>query len=138
MEKLKTGNKNYTKLIFTAVIIVALASLMIFSNVTVKLSETKIDIRCGLDNYTVLVSDITSVQTISSLAVGVRVMGADLITKYSGTFKNDTYGSYKLFIYKDAGACIEITTTKGIVVLNQKTSQATLSLYEDIKALIGE
>ena len=86
MEKLKTGNKNYAKLIFTIIIIVALASLMIFSNVNVKLSDTKIDIRCGMDHYTVLLEDITSVETINTLIVGVRVMGADLITKYSGTF----------------------------------------------------
>jgi hypothetical protein len=138
LEKLKTGSKNYTKLIFTVLIIIALVSLMIFSNVTVKMSETEIDIRCGMDHYTVLVEDITSVQTINSLAVGVRVMGADLITKYSGTFKNDAYGSYKLFIYKNSGSCIEITTTKGVVVLNQKTAEDTLSLYENIKALIGE
>jgi hypothetical protein len=138
LDKLKTGSKNYTKLIITIVIIAALVSLMVFSNVTVKLSDTKIDVRCGMDHYTVLVEDITSVETISSLAVGVRVMGADLITKYSGTFKNDTYGSYKLFIYKESGSCIEITTTKGVVVLNQKTAEDTLSLYENIKALIGE
>ncbi|HOD93152.1 MAG TPA: PH domain-containing protein [Clostridia bacterium] len=132
MEKKELFKKNKVSLIITIVLVVAIAALLIFSKVNVITDGQTITIKSALERVVIDYDNVMSVEKADSINVGSRVMGADLIKIYSGTFKNDEYGRYKLYIYKDIKDYIVIQYENGFVVINQKTEELTDQLYKTI------
>ena len=132
MEKKELFKKNKTGMIITAVLLIAIAALLIFSKVSIIADEQSITIKSGLERLTIDYDDMVKVEKVDSITVGSRVMGADLIKIYSGTFKNEQYGRYKLYVYKNVKDYIVIEYKDGFAVFNQDTSELTDSLYNDI------
>ena len=132
MEKKELFKKNKTGMIITAVLLIAIAALLIFSKVSIIADEQSITIKSGLERLTIDYDDMVKVEKVDSITVGSRVMGADLIKIYSGTFKNEQYGRYKLYVYKNVKDDIVIEHKDGFAVFNQDTSELTDSLYNDI------
>ena len=132
MEKKELFKKNKVSLIITIVLVVAIAALLIFSKVNVITDGQTITIKSALERVVIDYDNVMSVEKADSINVGSRVMGADLIKIYSGTFKNDEDGRYKLYIYKDIKDYIVIQYENGFVVINQKTEELTDQLYKTI------
>lgn len=134
MEKKSKFRMNKSGMIITIILVLAIAALLIFSKVNVTVDEQSVNIKSSLDRVTVDFVDIERVEKLTSLSVGSRVMGADLIRMYSGTFKNELYGRYKLFAYKDVKEYVLIEYKGGFIVLNQETLELTEQLYETINS----
>ncbi len=132
MEKKELFKKNKVSLIITAVLLVAIAALLIFSKVTVTTDMQAVTIKSALERLVIDYDDMVKVEKVDSIKIGSRVMGADLIKIYSGTFKNDEYGRYKLYIYKDVKDYIVIEHEGGFVVFNQNSQDLTDQLYNAI------
>jgi hypothetical protein len=134
MEKKSKFRMNKPGMMITIVLVLAIAALLIFSKVNVTVDDQSVHIKSSLDRITVNFEDVERVEKLTSLSVGSRVMGADLIKMYSGTFKNEPYGRYKLFAYKDIKEYILIEHEGGFIVLNQETLELTNQLYETISS----
>ena len=50
-----------------------------------------------------------------------------------GHFRNEIYGDYMLFVYKDCKSYIVLETTGPTIVLNGETKEDTERLYEDMQ-----
>ncbi len=132
MEKKELFKKNKAGMILTAVLLVAIAALLIFSKVTVTIDNQSVTIKSALERLVIDYDEMVKIEKVDSIKAGSRVMGADLIKIYSGTFKNEEYGRYKLYIYKNISDYIVIEYEDGFVVFNQDTNELTDQLYNTI------
>lgn len=138
MDKTKIIIKNKIGFAITAVLILAIVALLVFNKINVSIDQQSIVVRSSLEKAVIDIDDIISLEKITSIDVGKRVLGADLIKIYSGTFKNEPYGRYRLYIYKDVKEYILIEQEAGYVVLNQSTKELTDQLYDAIYAAYSD
>ena len=77
---------------------------------------------------------ITDVRLIDEVEPGERGFGASMISTRCGTFENSAYGEYLLYMYKDAGAFVQVTYGEEgkILVVGLKTQEETKALCETL------
>lgn len=63
---------------------------------------------------------------------GTRVMGYGSAKLLYGQFRNDEFGNYTRYTYTKGEASIVIHTDDGIIVIADKTTEATRALYDEL------
>ncbi len=127
----------YTKIIaiiVIPVIIAAIIPLMFLGNIEYELDGEKIEISAAFSKDTEIeYSDIVKIEYRDSKNAGDRVMGFASARLLMGTFKNDEFNAYTRYSYTKCNAEIIVYTTDGIIVINEKTPEATKTLYDKLK-----
>ena len=87
-------------------------------------------------SVTVAYEDIDSIELVTLGDPGTAAGGGTSRSYYWGTWKNDEYGTYSLFVSKKSSEAILIKTKDGKVILfNQQdnpTTSNTFKLFEDL------
>ena len=97
------------------------------------LSEDTLMVDCNHwnDEY-IKLSDIEEITLITDADYGMRTYGFGTPRLSMGKFRNDAYGIYELYAYPQNKTAIEIKTSSGITLINNKTPEETKALYESI------
>lgn len=81
-------------------------------------------------------ADIDSIELITFADPGEKIEGGSSRSYYWGTWKNEEYGEYKLFVSKKTPAAILVKTVAGdIIIFNQgdaSTTENTFKLFGEI------
>lgn len=127
-------NKKQMEVIFgSCVILVVVVFLLYIGKIKVKMDEQKLTISATLTlSSQISWDEIKSVEYLESLGYGKRVVGNETSKLKTGTFKNNTYGKYRLYAYAKVKAWIEIKTNHKVIVLNQASVEETKELYDRI------
>ena len=76
--------------------------------------------------------NVESVSISDETVVGKRKSGMETGRVYVGTFENDKYENYKLYVYKSVLKFITVSYNGGTLVFNCDTEQKTEIAYYDI------
>lgn len=83
---------------------------------------------------TVKYGDIKNVEMTDTFDIGHKDSGMSTSKLAAGTFKNDEFGSYKIYANRKCPKFIIITTKdNGKLVVNKETAAKTQALYQQIK-----
>lgn len=80
--------------------------------------------------------EIVTVTYCKELELGKRTGGVGSFRIQAGSFKNEEFGSYRLYSYAKCKEYIVCDTVNGKVVLNAKTPEETKELYKKIVDLL--
>lgn len=80
----------------------------------------------------VALQDIEELELRDGMTIGERTFGISSLKVLGGTFTNDEFGKYKVYIYKDIGKFIILHTDDGVIVFNLETEGKTETLYEEL------
>lgn len=134
--------KQFLKYLLYAVIFLAA-----FYLITLLFGDFQTSVKFGKDDaltvsgprktsVTVAYSDIESIDLITLSDPGEKVDGGSSRSYYWGTWKNDEYGEYKLFVNKKSPAAILVRTHAGdIVIFNQGdtvTTENTFKMFSEL------
>ena len=91
----------------------------------------------GKTSVTVPYEDIENIELITLADPGEKIDGGSSRSYYWGTWKNDAYGEYKLFVNKKSPAAILVRTRAGdIVIFNQGDSATTENTFHMFSELL--
>ncbi|MBE6017879.1 MAG: hypothetical protein E7233_09820 [Lachnospiraceae bacterium] len=133
--------KQFLKYLLYAAIFIAAVYL-----ITVLFGDFQTSVKFGKDDaltltgprktsVTVAYDDIESIELITLADPGEKVDGGSSRSYYWGTWKNEEYGEYKLFVSKKTPAAILVKTNAGeIIIFNQGDTVTTENTYK----LFGE
>lgn len=129
MKKIK---KNMSS-IFTVVILILVAFILLTGNIKVTMNEQTIHFKGSYwFGKEVPVSEIKEISIEENINVGRRVFGVGSPKLLVGNFKNDQWGNYLLYGYKQCTTYIVIETSSEIIVVNDKTDELTQKLYQKL------
>lgn len=81
------------------------------------------------------ISEIESVNCVSSYSGGNKELGSDLYKISAGTFNNDDYGRFKLYVYNDVYKYIIVKTkVNSYYVFNLKSENETIAFASALQA----
>lgn len=83
-------------------------------------------------------NDIEKIDYVQNIDIGSRSMGVGSYQLQAGSFKNDLYGTYKLYSYAQCKEYVVLETELGTVVINGKNSQETKELYQNIQSKLNK
>ena len=63
---------------------------------------------------------------------GETVAGGNGHNTVYGTYKNEKYGTYNVYVYTKQTQCIEIVHKDGVVLINDSSAKKTTSLYNTL------
>lgn len=86
------------------------------------------------------IKDIKEINLLESLPEGkiIRVGGSAFENTSTGNYRIENYGSVRLYIYNDTKKVIEIKQKDKNFLINEKTEEDTVKLYEKMKDLIDK
>lgn len=88
-------------------------------------------------SVTVPYDDIESIELITLADPGEKIDGGSSRSYYWGTWKNEEYGEYKLFVNKRSPAAILVKTFAGdIIIFNQGDTVTTENTYKMFSELL--
>lgn len=131
IDQKKTKKIKYGKIILwtvcAAMFLCTLLVLFLAGDVTATIDGDVLKIKATLTQSSkVSISDIESVECTSNISSGNKEMGSDLYKISTGTFSNDDYGRYKLYIYNNVNKYVIVKTkTDNYYVFNLKTESET-------------
>ena len=120
-------------IVVTVITVVIVCYLMFTGEIRYVLSEDTLMVDCNHwnDEY-IKLSDIEEITLITDADYGMRTYGFGTPRLSMGKFRNDAYGIYELYAYPQNKTAIEIKTSSGITLINNKTPEETKALYESI------
>lgn len=125
-------------IITIAPVIVLLAVIFLFGNVNVEFDDDSITLNATFTfQVKILFDEIESIELKENFNVGLRAFGIGGGKLLAGSFKNNEYGSYKLFSYSNVKKHIIIKTAKGYFVYNLKNENLTQNSYDDLLTKIS-
>lgn len=86
----------------------------------------------------VYLKDILSVEYVEGLEIGEALEAVQERDISCGQFQNDVYGVYSLYAYDQNPTYVVVKHADGVLVFNDKDSEATTKIYEELKAAAGE
>lgn len=120
-------------IIFTLAILIASVSTLFTGDIKTTVNDTLINIAGSYwSDYEVSLDSIETVSIKTDIRLGKRTNGMGSFKLSEGSFKNDEFGSYTLYAYNKCQSYVILETSKGTVVINAETTEATQELYEDI------
>lgn len=118
-----------------AVAIVALALNM--GHVDVSMDEDSLTVDASMMHEDIAYVDITDVELRESMDYGDRVGGLANPHYYSGNFRNDEFGKYRLAVHADVPSVIVVHTTGKTVVFNLSSDSETQAFYQTLSEKVG-
>ncbi|MEG0360301.1 MAG: DUF3784 domain-containing protein [Longicatena sp.] len=88
------------------------------------------------EDETFAYQDIETLTYTDSFDVGKRAGGFGSFHVLAGDFKNDAFGKYKLYAYKNCREYVVISTKQGKIVCNKETPELTKEIYQKLKEAI--
>ena len=82
----------------------------------------------------VYLKEITSVEYVEELKIGEALNAVQERDISCGSFENDAYGVYSLYAYDSNATYVVVKHTDGVLVFNGKDSNATVKIYDELKA----
>lgn len=86
----------------------------------------------------VYLKDILSVEYVEGLEIGEALEAVQERGISCGKFQNAVYGVYSLYAYDKNTTYVVVKHADGVLVFNDKDSNATAKIYEELKAVAGE
>ncbi|MEG0277004.1 MAG: DUF3784 domain-containing protein [Coprobacillus sp.] len=130
------NSKFYTS-IFTTVILIGVGIMLFTGEVKIELNNDSLTANAFLtSSQTVDFDDIEKVEYKKDINLGSRTWGVGSFKVSAGNFKNDIYGSYKLYANANCHSYVVLSTSDGYVVINEKTEEKTLELFEKVQQAI--
>ncbi|ACL75422.1 PH domain-containing protein [Ruminiclostridium cellulolyticum] len=122
-------------------ILIAIAVLVLVGIFFVSIGSVKVTITNNsvtvkgtfVGSTTISVNEITSIEYVDSLDIGSRQVGMGTYKMAAGTYKNDKFGSFKLYSYSKVNAFVIIHYGDKTLVFNQSDVEATQNVYDQIK-----
>lgn len=106
--------------------------------ITVELTEDSVSVDAPMADFSIDYSDIDTVELVDDFERGSRKSGYSDTRISSGTYNNQSLGTYKLAAYDACGSCIVIRTVSGSAfAFNQSDVSDTEKLYGDILSRIS-
>lgn len=113
--------------------IIILFISMDFSNFKMKIGDRKVEIDAPMYDYDFMLSDIMEIRLTDTLPEhGARTNGAATSTYYLGNFRFTSYGSSKMYVYKEYPPYIVIKLTDKTVFFNSKSAKETQEYYKKL------
>lgn len=135
----KSKTTLYFSAIITTVTIVLIGFLLFTGDVVTTLDEDLINVKGSFwSNYSVDYDTINYISIEKNIDLGHRKNGIGSIKLSEGSFSNDEFDDYKLYVYNKCDTYIVMNTDKGIVVINDKTEKKTQELYNNILDKLAE
>jgi uncharacterized membrane protein len=120
-------------LICVALILVFVAVIMFTGNIVYTLGEDSFEIEASYyDDLTVKYSEIDSIEYSESTKAGYRTFGFGSARLSMGRFENEEFGDYTRYCYTACKESIVIKSGDRVLVINLKTTEETLALYNSL------
>lgn len=139
----ETGKKSKRMSVATSIIIglatvIAVVFFLMSGNVSVEVTNTSLVAKATLvESKKVKFSDIQKIELKEDLDLGSRKNGLGDFKVSAGHFKNEAYGLYMLYSFKDCKTYIVLTLKDhSILVVNEKTEKETKQLYNTLEKRI--
>ncbi|EPR10330.1 PH domain-containing protein [Ruminiclostridium papyrosolvens] len=125
------------KVLITIVTLILAGILILFvGSVNVSITNNSVSVKgTFVSGTTIPLNEITSIEYVDSLDIGARQFGMGTYKMASGTYKNEKFGSYKLYSYSKVNAFVIIHYDDKILVFNQSDVESTKKLYNQIKQI---
>lgn len=131
------GKENKVKGIITLIILAVVALIMFSGKVSYTLEEGTLEVGSFMSGKSkVALQDIKELELRDGMTVGERTFGVSNLKVLGGTFTNEEFGKYKLYIYKDVSNIIVVHTDEGIMGFNLETEEDTETLYKELQEKI--
>ncbi|WP_024833319.1 PH domain-containing protein [Ruminiclostridium josui] len=131
---MKTGQKKVF-ITFVTLILVGLF-ILFFGSVNVSISNNSVSVKgTFVGGTTIPLNEITSIEYVDSLDIGIRKFGMGTFKMACGTYRNERFGSYKLYSYAKVNAFVIIHYDDKTLVFNQSDAEKTKELYDRIKEI---
>lgn len=120
--------------ILPVIIVLIVLPIMFFGEIEYRLSDDKITIDATFSSdINIRYEDIDSATLITNAKYGTRSLGFGSLRLSLGTFKNDAYGSYKLYAYTNNKTAVELRLGESVILINAKTHNDTVKLFEELQ-----
>ncbi len=127
-------------LVSTLILVLLLAGfgiLMFVGNIRFTVGDDALAIDADFHtDLTVSYSEIESIEYRPEDLVGSKANGFNSAKLCLGTFRNDEFGLYTRYSYNRSESCIVIQGGGEVLVLADRSTEATLALYEALEAAI--
>lgn len=136
------NNAPYKKLtvivLVVAVLILILSVVMMFTgNVTIEFGDTHITAKATFYSHaSIAYDDIDEVRLRENIDFGIRTFGFGSPKLSVGTFDNDEFGSYTLYAYTGAKACVMIRCDQKIFIITGKDDASTKEIYQKLTSYL--
>ena len=125
---------NRCSVIFTLLLVVVIGISLVTGDVKTRFAGEKMKIVASYwPDYEIKREDIQKISHTNKLQPGKRTNGLGSMKLLEGHFRNEIYGDYMLFVYKDCKSYIVLETTGPTIVLNGETKEDKERLYEDMQ-----
>ena len=128
--------KNKKIIIITAIIVTALiVILMLSGGIKFEFTDDSLKVKPSFGGSIELeYSELKTayIEYREEKVPGTRVMGYGSAKLLYGQFRNDEFGNYTRYTYTKGEASIVIHTDDGIIVIADKTTEATRALYDEL------
>lgn len=119
--------------VITGIAIVFAGVNMFYGDVKINVENTEIQLNAYMTPELIVnYDDIESVEMQKDIDLGLRTNGIGNAVISAGNFRNDEFDDYKLYAYTSCDDYIVLKTKDGFVVCNEKTSEDTMQLYQEI------
>ena len=127
-----------TKNIISIIILIVAAAILLAGSNHIIFNEDSFTVKSGFATETVSYEGITEVEYRDVFDVGGRKVGSSTVKLLTGTFNNEEFGDYRLYIYKQIPAYIIIYEGEEVTVVNLATEEDTMEAYNTISAMIDK
>lgn len=127
-------NKGVWLVTIGVVIIGIVVSFVLYTgDVSIKFGKETLVIDASfVSEKSISYEEIQEVRYVENYDIGKRNSGVGSFTIQAGKYRNKELGRYRLYSYTDCKDYVIIVADSGILVINDKTEQATEDLYQHI------
>ena len=136
--RISGANILITALCLIAIAVFAFVLAILFSSITITQDETSFTLKCLYHTEIIAYEDVEEIE-LSYDYESKRIFSLGGISKAFGTYKNEAYGEhFRLTFSENTYNFILIRRADGsVTVFNQKTKDATATLYENLTEKIN-
>ena len=128
------GKENKVKGIIAIISLAVVALIMFSGKVSYTLEEGTLEVASFMSGKSkVPLQDIEELELRDGMSVGERTFGVSNLKVLGGTFTNEEFGRYKLYLYKDVDKVIIIHTDEKIIAFNLDTEEKTEAVYQELQ-----
>ena len=128
-------NAGILTVILVAAVLIFAGVMMFTGDIRVSYNDDSFTIEATYYNdLTINYSDIESITFDDDFNVGLRVYGFNSAKFDLGNYKNEEFGSYTIYAYKQCDACVVLKTDGKALALNGTDKEQTLAIYNEILA----
>lgn len=130
---LGNGKTGKISAIFSFVIVILVGILLFTGNITMEYGEGEFMVKASYyPDKKIAYKDIEEIYYQEEKVDGSRVGGFGSFRLLMGSFKNEAFGNYERYTYKDCDAAVVLIVNGKEVVLSGKDEESTYQIYEEL------